>query len=159
VSSGSFPIVLAPPRAGNLIAAIVITLAGLGFIWCAFIAGLFVHFGIVLLILGIPTAIYGAVMAPLSLRLRLILDANQAIVRGYFGTRRVPRGAITGITAWPSIVWSDARGQRRKTVVNALNLYRSGFYYQPRQSGVEAADARIDVLRDWALSDLSDTGF
>jgi hypothetical protein len=152
VSSGPFPIVLAPPRAGNLIGGIVIALAGLGFIWCAFIAGLFVHFGIVLLIFGVPTALYGAALAPLSLRLRLILDANQAVVRGYFGTRRIPRGAITGITAWPSIMWTDARGQQRKTVVNALNLYRSGFRYQPRPSVVEAADARIDVLRDWALS-------
>ncbi|HEU0207086.1 MAG TPA: hypothetical protein VFQ74_10415 [Pseudolysinimonas sp.] len=114
MGSGQFPIVLTSPRAGNLIAGIVIALAGLGFIWCAFIAGLF--------------------------------------VRGYFGTRHVPRAAITGITAWPSIMWTDARGRRRRTVVNALNLYRSGFRYQPRQSVIDAADSRIDTLRDWAMS-------
>lgn len=148
--SGPFPIVLAPPRAGNLIGGIVIALAGAGFIWCAFIAGLFVHNGIILLVLGIPVALYGAVLAPLSLRLRLVLDADHATVRGYFGTRDVPRGAITEITNWPSLIWIGGDGRRRKTAVNALNLFRSGFYYHPRQSVIDAADSRIDTLREWA---------
>lgn len=150
MTSGSFPIVLTPPRAGNLIGGIVIGLSGAGFIWCAFIAGLFVHFGIVLLILGIPIALYGAILAPLSLRLRLVLDADQAVVRGYFGSQRVPRRAIGKITAWPSIIWTDAHGRQRRTVVNALNLFRSGYQYRPRKSVVDAAEARIAILREWA---------
>ena len=149
--SESSPIRLRPIptlRVTNVIGAIVIAAAGIVGVWGGLEVGP-AHNGFVLVLLGAPFALYGAFAAPLSLRLALVLYADRAVVRGYLATRAIPRSAITGVTPWPSILWLDSDGRRRRAVVNALNVYRNPFWATPNPALVARVDAQIAILTSW----------
>lgn len=55
-----------------------------------------------------------------GLRLGAVVSPSQVVVRGYLWDRTIPRQALTGMTNYPSLVWTGARGQARKTPVHAL---------------------------------------
>lgn len=96
-----------------------------------------------------PFSLYGLLMSGLSLRLKLTLTENTAIVRGYFGTTRVPRESISEVTEWPTLLWTDATDRHRRTFVNALNIYRSG-RARPNPAIQARADADANFVREWA---------
>ena len=135
----------------NLIGAVVIAGCGAVGVWGGFAVGFFEHQGIILTILGAPFALFGLVIAPLTLRLGVVLHADRAVVRGYLSTETVPRKAVTAIGDWPSIEWTGPDGQPRTTLVNALNVYRSG-RARPSERMLAAIETKVNVLRAWAAN-------
>jgi hypothetical protein len=152
LSTGSYPIRLRPLvqlRVNNFIGGVAIAAAGAAGVWGGFAVGVIVHQGWILVTLGAPFAIYGLWVTPRSLLLEVVLTESCAKVRGILRSVRVPRAAIREITAYPSIVWTDARGRSRLTQVNALNIYRSG-RVSPNPNIVARVQAQRAVLEKWA---------
>jgi len=150
--SEHFPIRLGPAwvlRMNNLIGAVLIAGCGAVGVWGGFAVGFVAHQGFILTILGAPFALYGLIIAPLTLRLGVVLHTDRAVVRGYLSTETVPRAAVTAVTDYPSIEWTGPDGQPRETLVNALNVYRSG-RASPSERMLAAIQAKVDVLRAWA---------
>jgi hypothetical protein len=135
-------------RVTALIGGTLITVCGIIGVWGGLLVGP-VHNGPVLVVISAPFALYGAFVTPVSLRLGLDLYADRAVVRGYLGTRVVPRSAIVDVTPWPSIIWVDPDGRQRRSVVNALNVYRNPFWARPNPALVACVDAQIANLKNW----------
>jgi hypothetical protein len=155
VNPGSRTIRLRPIlalRINNFIGAVAIAAAGAAGVWGGYAVGFTAHQGWILSALGLPFALYGLVMAPASLRLGLILSADHAVVRGYFRTVRIPRQAITRITSYPGIVWTDLDGRERDTLVNSMNVYRSG-RARPSEKLLARISDQTAVLSQWAAVD------
>ena len=96
---------------------------------------------------------------PLPLGARLVLTAllaraglrsfragvavgDEVEVRGYLWSRRVPRGSVLGVTGFPSVVWRDAAGRRRRSPVLALMTNPRALPSVERER-----DARVEQLR------------
>jgi hypothetical protein len=136
-------------RVTNAIGTIAILGAGAIGVWGGFAIGTFSHQGWIISAISAPFAIYGLVLLVTASRLEIVLTKDQAIVRGYSRTVRIPRDSITEITAYPRIAWTDDRGNARKTPVNALSLYRSG-RASPNPTILARVGEQWAVLRDWA---------
>jgi hypothetical protein len=147
-----YPIRLRPLpqlRVNNVIGGLFIAAAGAAGIWGGFAVGVAVHQGWIIVALGVPFALYGLWVTPRSLLLEVVLTEDRAVVRGILCTVRVPRDSIRGITAYPSILWTDAGGRSRRTQVNALNVYRSG-RASPNARILARVQAQQAVLEHWA---------
>jgi hypothetical protein len=152
VADGNYPIRIRPPRPlgiNNIIGAVIIAASGGVGVWGGFAVGFIVHQGWIITLIGAPFAVYGVVFLVAGLRLELVLTEDTAVVHGYFGTVRIPRASVQGVTQWPAIEWIDARGRTRLTPVNALNLYRSG-RAAPNPTIVARVQHQIDVIHEWA---------
>ena len=147
-----FPMTLRPERAtrvANVAGALVIGACGLLGVWGGFIVGLTAHGGWLLAMLGAPPVIYGSILAVRSPGLRIVLTSDHITVRGLFATTRIPRAQVQKVTNYPFIIWTDGRGRRRRTAVNALNVYRSG-QAAPNSRVLAVTTSRIDLVREWA---------
>src|SRR4051794_888386 len=96
IADDRFPIRLRADRTlrvTGLIGGVLIAAAGMLSVWGGFEIGPVARNGWILIALGSPFAIYGLVLAPGSQWLEVILEVDQVTVRGFLGTRRIPRAA------------------------------------------------------------------
>lgn len=97
--------------------SIVIALAGVMFLW----AGTTISPGWPWYAFGILAIAFGMVAAIRTPRARVTLSNDHMTVYGQFWSRTVPRRAITSITPWPFVKWTDSRGRKHSTPVTVLN--------------------------------------
>jgi hypothetical protein len=79
-------------------------------------------------VLGWPWYVFGGLFVVAGLVMgfrapgsRVELTAHDAHVRGLLWSRTVPRTAISSITPWPFIKWTDDRGRTHSTPVTMMN--------------------------------------
>jgi hypothetical protein len=150
LADASNSVVLAPVKAtriGNLVGGVALVvvgaaLAGLGGAESSLSPLFWIVFA-----MGLALVPYGLVLAVRAPGLSVTLTDDSATVRGYLGTQIIPRDSIVGVTRYPSLLWTDASGSRRKTPVNALNVYRR---YRVLPEILEQIDEMTGVLRTWA---------
>jgi hypothetical protein len=108
--------------------------------------------GVAALLHGIGLARAGGVVIPFGIVLALRgyrmgaeTRAGSLTIRGLLRTRAIPRDAITEISDFPAIVWTDLVGQRRWSPVLAFHTPQGAL------SGIaEHHAACVERLRKWA---------
>lgn len=119
---------------------IIMALAGVMFVW----AGTVIRPGWPWYAFGVLAFVFGVVVAVRIPGSCVVLTADTAIVKGQLWSRTIPRRAITSITPWPFIKWTDSRGRKRSTPVSVLNARNA----MPKFAD-HAAEGRKQ-LHDWA---------
>jgi hypothetical protein len=145
----SEPVVLAPVKAtriGNLVGGIVLVAIGVTLVGLGLGTSWLSQWFWIAVVLGVALVPYGLVIAIRAPGLSVTLTHDSATVRGYLGTRVIPRASIVGLTAYPSLLWTDASGTRHKTPINALSVYRRE---RALPEILEQIDAMTTVLRSW----------
>jgi hypothetical protein len=148
-SGNSEPIVLTPPRVlivGNRVAGIYMVAAGAIFTVLGLLGStvsVWLWFGFAL---GIAVVLFGTWHLVRSPHFSIVLSQDAATIHDYFGTRRIPRSQIVGLSRYPSLLCVDALGKRRKYPINALSVGNRGL----RPARILAPiDERVRVLADW----------
>lgn len=101
-----------------------------------------------LTIFGLAVAASGIVLAIRVPQMEVLLFEDHVRLVGFFRSTVIPRASIQEVTAYPSIVWTDASGRTRYTVVTALFVDRSRA--EPGAKVVALMEERIAILREWA---------
>jgi len=66
----------------------------------------------------------GLVVAVRAFRMAVMVGERDILVRGLFRSRRIDRSAVLFVSAYPALVWRDARGRDRWTPLTMF--YDSG---------------------------------
>ena len=83
-----------------------------------------------------------------GLRLGVVVRPSQVVVQGCLWRRTIPREVITGMTTYPSLIWTGARGQSRKSQVHALAYHPRALASRNTQTRAQSQKLRHDLGLD-----------
>lgn len=142
------PVEFWPPRrvyVGNVIASVLILGCGVAFLvpgLAAVRGGQGAGFWWVVF-LGAAIAACALVFLIGCFRIRVRLEAREAVIVGYLRTVHVDRYRITMVSRYPSLRWQDGSGRSHNSLMSALSVSRS---YTMTDEGWK----RIDYVLAWA---------